>query len=137
MAIALVRAQKEDRVRDIALFGVLLLWLVYTRFLWTLEALHATLPPCPFYTITGHPCPFCGGTRSFAYMWQGDLLHSLKMYPLGPLLFAGTVAGVVGTGIAAISGRTLRLISGEMRIVAVAAVLFGVSWALKLVWLGN
>jgi hypothetical protein len=29
-------------------------------------------PACPFRTITGLPCPFCGGTRAFAWAARGD-----------------------------------------------------------------
>jgi hypothetical protein len=32
----------------------------------------ALMPPCPFRTITGLPCPMCGGTRAFAWAARGD-----------------------------------------------------------------
>lgn len=33
----------------------------------------AVLPACPLLTVTGIPCPFCGGTRAFISAAQGDL----------------------------------------------------------------
>ena len=28
---------------------------------------------CPFLSVTGIPCPFCGSTRAFAFVTSGDL----------------------------------------------------------------
>jgi len=90
--------------------------------------------------VTGHPCPFCGGTRSFAYMWNGDLSDAVRMYPLGPALFAGTIVGVGGLLSGAITGRTWtpRLTAVQWKgIGAGAAVVLLISWALKVFVLGN
>jgi hypothetical protein len=138
--ISITRAVPADRLRDIAILGGLGFWLVYTRFYWSLQATHLTFPPCPFYYLTGHPCPFCGGTRSFAYMWQGDLSDAVRLYPLGPAMFAGTMAAVAGLAAGVVTGRTWspRLSSKQWRILAVGAIgAVAVSWALKLVVLGN
>jgi hypothetical protein len=138
--ISITRAVTADRLRDIAILGGLGFWLVYTRFYWSLQATHLTFPPCPFYYLTGHPCPFCGGTRSFAYMWQGDLSDAVRLYPLGPAMFAGTMAAVAGLAAGVVTGHTWspRLSSKQWRILAVAAIgAVAVSWALKLVVLGN
>src|ERR1700674_4465016 len=104
--ISITRPAPGDRLRDFSLLGGLLLWLAYTRVFWAIQAGHMTLPPCPFYYLTGHPCPFCGGTRSFAYMWQGDIADAVRMYPLGPALFAGTLLSVGGLTSALLTGRT-------------------------------
>ena len=138
--IAVSRAMAGDRLRDLGLFAVLAAWLLYTRVFWALQGAHMTLPPCPFYYLTGHPCPFCGGTRSFAYMWQGDLADAVRLYPLGPALFVGTILGAGGLVAGAVTGRTFtpRLTAMQWRLLwigAGSAVL--VSWALKVFVLGN
>jgi len=138
--ISLTRAVPADRLRDLALLAGLLLWLAYTRIFFLLQGAHLAAPPCPFFYLTGHPCPFCGGTRSFAYMWQGDLSNAVRLFPLGPLFFAGTFAGVAGLAAGAISGRTWtpRLTRMQWRLLAVGAVSgVVVSWALKVFILGN
>ena len=140
LPLSLTKALPTDRLRDLALLGALLLWLVYTRMFFVLQAAHVAAPPCPFYYLTGHPCPFCGGTRSFAYMWRGDLADAVRLFPLGPLLFAGTFAGVAGLAAGAVTGRTWtpRLSGLQWRLLAVGAVsAISISWALKVFVLGN
>ncbi len=138
--LTLTRAVPGDRLRDFGLFAALILWFAYTKIFWTLQAAHLAAPPCPFYYLTGHPCPFCGGTRSFAYMWRGDVADAVRLYPLGPALFVGTFVGAAGLAAGAITGRTWtpRLTSLQWRVLGigvVSAVLM--SWALKVFVLGN
>lgn len=138
--IATRRAVRTEQLRNLAIAGALVLWLVYTRVYWVLQAAHLGAPVCPFFYITGHPCPFCGGTRSFAYMWRGDLSDAVRLYPLGPALFAGTFAAVGALVTGAISGRTLspRFTGQQWRGIAagvIATVI--ISWALKVFVLGN
>ena len=140
LPISITRALPSERVRDLAILGALVVWLVYTRVYWILQAAHFVAPPCPFYAMTGHPCPFCGGTRSFAYMWNGDLSDAVRLYPLGPLLFAGAFFGAAGLAVGSVSGRTWtpRLSPLQWRLLwigAVSALL--ISWALKVFVLGN
>ena len=138
--ISITRPGPGDRLRDLSLIGGVLLWLAYTRIFWTLQVGHWTLPPCPFFYITGHPCPFCGGTRSFAYMWQGDVADAVRLYPLGPALFAGSVVGVVGLAAGIVSRRTwtLNLSSRQWRLLTIGLVAtLALSWALKVFVLGN
>src|SRR4030081_432153 len=97
--ISLTRAVPADRLRDLGLLAGLLLLLAHTRGFFLLQASPLAAPSCPFFYLTGHPCPFCGGTRSFAYMWQGDLSNAVRLFPLGPAVFAGTVVGVAGLGV--------------------------------------
>src|ERR1700694_1852388 len=104
--IAIARSVPGDRIRDLGILAGLVAWLLYTRVFWALHSAPIVLPPCPFYYLTGHPCPFCGGTRSFAYMWQGDLANAVRLFPLRPLFFTRTFAGGAGAAAGAISGRT-------------------------------
>jgi hypothetical protein len=134
------RALPADRLRYFGLVAALLLWLAYTRIYFLLQAVHLTAPPCPFYYLTGYPCPFCGGTRSFAYMWQGDVADSVRLYPLGPALFAGTFVAVAGLAAGAVGGRTWTpgFTGRRWRALAIGAVSAVVlSWALKVFVLGN
>jgi len=138
--VALSRAVPAQRLRDLGLFAALGLWLLYTRLYWAMHAAHLSMPPCPFYYLTGHPCPFCGGTRSFAYMWEGDIADAVRLYPLGPALFASTVLGMGGLAAGLVTGRTWspRLTSRQWRLLtifATSSVL--ISWALKVFVLGN
>jgi hypothetical protein len=138
--IRFTRAVPADRLRYFGVLAGLLLWLAYTRIYFLLQAAHLSAPPCPFYYLTGHPCPFCGGTRSFAYMWQGDLSDSVRLYPLGPALFAGTFVAVAGLAVGAVTGRTWtpHLTRTQWRALAIGAVsALVLSWALKVFVLGN
>ena len=40
---------------------------------------------CPFKTITGIPCPGCGGIRVTQYLLQGDFINALYTNPLSCL----------------------------------------------------
>ncbi|HEX9476562.1 MAG TPA: DUF2752 domain-containing protein [Candidatus Dormibacteraeota bacterium] len=138
--ISITRAVPDQRLRDLGMLGGLALWLVYTRVFWGLHAAHLTIPPCPFYYLTGHPCPFCGGTRSFAYMWDGDIANAVRLYPLGPALFAGTILGAGALAGGLVTGRSWspRLTSRQWRLLTIGAVsALAVSWALKVFVLGN
>ena len=46
---------------------------------------------CPFYQLTGLPCPGCGLTRAFVYIGHGQWADSLRWHPLGLLLYAACI----------------------------------------------
>ena len=120
------------------MFAALLGWYAYTRVYWTAAALHATLPPCPFLFLTGHPCPFCGGTRSFASVWTGDLGRALQFHPLGPAFFAGGLGTAAVAAWTAVGGKRLdlRLSHAQERgVYAGGAAVVLAAWAVKLIWL--
>jgi hypothetical protein len=138
--ISVTRAVPADRVRYLSVLAGLVLWLAYTKVFFLLQAAHLSAPPCPFYYMTGHPCPFCGGTRSFAYMWQGDLADSVRLYPLGPAFFAATFVAVAGLAAGVVTGRrwSACLTGTQWRALAIGAVsAIVLSWALKVFILGN
>jgi hypothetical protein len=90
--------------------------------------------------LTGHPCPFCGGTRSFAATWRGDLPAALHLYPSGPLLFAATLAAVAALIVLLVMRRSVRVSltpRTQARILEIGLGLLALQWALKLFWLGN
>src|ERR1700682_3704232 len=121
--ITLTRAMPSERIRDLGMLAGLVLWLAYTPIFFVLQAAALGAPPWPLFFLTGHPCPFCGGTRSFAYMWQGDLPNAVRLFPLGPLFFAGALVGVAGLAFGAVSGRTWapRLSQMQWRLLWVGA----------------
>lgn len=136
--VSLARSDGDSRLQLAVLFSALTGWLLYTRLFWTLSTLHATLPPCPFLFLTGHPCPLCGGTRSFAEMWQGDLVAAARFHPLGPALFALTFAAAAGLAFLLATGRTLRWTGGrvlERRAWFALAALFLAAWFFRLAFL--
>src|SRR5437879_13494282 len=86
MPIAVARALRTDRLRDVGIASALLLWLVYTRLYFVLQAMHLGAPTCVFYLVTGPPCPFCRGTRSFAFMWRRGRSEAVRRVPQGSVL---------------------------------------------------
>jgi hypothetical protein len=42
---------------------------------------------CPFYNLTGLPCPGCGLTRAFVCLGHGHWRESLHWHPLGWLIY--------------------------------------------------
>ena len=90
-------------------------------------------------SLTGKPDPGCGLTRTFAWMWRGEVAHAASVYPLGPIIFLATF-GLVGYWAAvALSGQSLRFTLSpywQRGVVVVALVALGLNWASKLVWLG-
>ena len=139
-SIALTRPDAEARTRDLFLGLGTSAWLGYTYLYPSLSTVHALIPTCPFLLLTGHPCPFCGGTRSFSAMWRGDLVHAARLYPLGPLLFVLTFP-VAAYGLWALVTRRSLAISlpspAMQALTVIGVVALATSWSLKLLWLGN
>jgi hypothetical protein len=136
--LSLVRAEQADRLRySLALLG-LLAWLLYTRVFWTLHSFHATFPSCPFRLLTGQPCPLCGGTRSFAQMWQGDVVGAARYHPLGPALFVLTLAGAAALAALVLRGQVLRwrpTRRAEHRLYWAVGAVFLMAWLYRLAFL--
>ncbi|HSR25071.1 MAG TPA: DUF2752 domain-containing protein [Candidatus Eisenbacteria bacterium] len=84
------RAAGSDRSSAALLSALDVAWLLYTRLYFWLHPRGLTAAPSLFMNLTGRPDPLCGLTRTFAWMWRGDLVNAIVVYPLGPLLFAAS-----------------------------------------------
>ncbi len=133
------RATSSDRSSAAVILALGIAWLTYTRLYFWLHPRGVTVAPSLFMHLTGRPDPLCGLTRTFAWMWRGDLAHAVAVYPLGPLAFAasfplvGYAAAVLVSGYAlrAEMPRTVRRVTVVVVVVAVA-----LNWTAKLIWLG-
>ena len=138
LSVEVVTAERYERAAAASLLALVVSWLAYTRFYFWLQPRHLTYDG-PFMYLTGKPDPACGLTRTFAWMWRGDLAEAVRVYPLGPLIFIGSFVLVAYLSAVIVGGRSLRLgLSGviQRRIVVVALVALGLNWASKLLWLG-
>jgi hypothetical protein len=114
-------------------------WLAYTKLYFVLHPAHLTFDPSLIMYLTGKPDPTCGLTRTFAWMWRGDLGQAVAVYPIGPLFFAGVLGVALNSVLALASGRRLRLrmdSSTRRLLIAIVLVLILVNWIAKLAWLG-
>jgi Protein of unknown function (DUF2752) len=134
-----VVAGRQDRLVAAGLLALALPWLAYTRLYFWLHPRGLTFDPSAFMYLTGKPDPGCGLTRTFAWMWRGDLLHAIGVYPLGPLIFLGTLALVAYSVAVLVGGSSLRFALSpvvQRSIVVGAFIALGLNWASKLIWLG-
>jgi hypothetical protein len=136
---AVAPANRQERLTAAGLLGLALAWLTYTRLYFWLHPRHLTFDPSAFMYITGKPDPSCGLTRTFAWMWRGDLSRSVAVYPLGPIIFVATLVLAVYWAAILLSGQSLRYrLSRRVQrgVVIITLVALGLNWASKLVWLG-
>jgi hypothetical protein len=114
-------------------------WLVYTRLYFWLHPRGLTVAPSLFMHVTGKPDPLCGLTRTFAWMWRGDLRHAVAVYPLGPAVFLGVFPLLGYALFVLVTGRVVRLrVSHTTRrlVLAAAISLLLLNWTAKILWLG-
>jgi hypothetical protein len=133
------RAGGSDRSWAALILTLDLAWLTYTRLYFWLHPRGLTAAPSLFMHATGRPDPLCGLTRTFAWMWRGDLAHAVAVYPLGPLVFAASCPLLGYAASVLVSGRALRpeiprAVRRTLVVVVVAAV--ALNWTAKLIWLG-
>ena len=136
--LSIARGDRQERLAAAGVAAIAIAWLTYTRLYFFLHPRHLTFDPSLFMYVTGKPDPSCGLTRTFAWMWRGDIGRAVAVYPLGPLVFVATFA-VLGYAIAGVAGRPIRLhLSPRLQrgIVIGALVALGLNWAAKLIWLG-
>ena len=137
----ITRIERDPRSWPAALLLVGGAWMVYTRLYFVLHPRGLTFDPSLFMTITGKPDPSCGLTRTFAWMWRGDIVHAILVYPLGPLLFVGMVVTLIdaATQVAGYRGIVPRIQlsrRGNMWLIIAVVLAIGANWTAKLVWLG-
>ena len=137
--VAVAPATSGDQWLAWTLLGIGLPWLAYTRLYFFLHPRQLTLDGGAFMWLFNKPDPFCGGTRTFAWMWRGDVGRAVAVYPLGPLLFVATIALVVYAVVVLLSGRALHvnLSPATVRLALwVGLAALGLNWIAKLAWLG-
>jgi uncharacterized membrane protein YfcA len=97
------------------------------------------MPPCMFHLLTGQPCPFCGGTRSFVALVRGDVGAAVHVFPIGPLLFLALVIAVAYSIWSLVTGTRVR-VRMEPRLVRALTVLglaiLLANWVSKILILG-
>ncbi|MEA4943354.1 MAG: DUF2752 domain-containing protein [Propionicimonas sp.] len=64
--------------------------------------------PCPWRTLTGTLCPFCGSTRLGVSLLQGDLAAAWVANPFVLVLLGGLGLAVVAWSVEALGGPALR-----------------------------
>lgn len=137
--VVIARAAPGDRTLALTMLSLAIPWLIYTRLYFFLQPRHLTFDGGFFMTYFKKPDPFCGLTRTFAWVWRGDLLHAVSVYPLGPLVFLGTIAAVVYSTSVLAGGRSLRIAltpAAMWTMVILGLVALALNWASKLIWLG-
>lgn len=66
------------------------------------------MPPCPFRSVTGLPCPTCGATHAVVALSRLDWMGALAANPLATIGVVALLLGGLAAGIAALLGRPLR-----------------------------
>jgi len=132
---------RDGRVAAAALLAIAIPWFIYTRLYFLLHPRGLTFAPSLFMYLTGKPDPACGLTRTFAWMWRGDVVAAAKAYPLGPILFLLLLAAVLDAATILVRGRGIwprvRLSRSQRRVLlTVVLVALALNWAAKLIYLG-
>lgn len=132
-------AKREHRQVALLLLALAIPWLIYTRMYFWLQPRHLTVDGGFFMYFFNKPDPSCGLTRTFAWMWRGDLVHAVAVYPLGPVVVLGTILAVCwALGVLVIRRAVrLQLSANQWRALIITLVIaLALNWASKLIWLG-
>ena len=92
---------------------------------------------CPFYNLTGLPCPGCGLTRAFVCLGHGRWLESLHWHPLGLLIYGVFLLLWLRNGLFLWRGLTLWPVTPRItgRLGMGAAALILLTGAARIGWL--
>ena len=137
--LTLESATHEHLQIALLLLGLAIPWLIYTRLYFWLQPRHLTVDGGFFMYFFNKPDPSCGLTRTFAWMWRGDLLHAVAVYPLGPVVFLGTLLAVGWALGVLVFGRAVRLWLSRKQwraLIITLVIALALNWASKLIWLG-
>lgn len=89
-------------------------------------------PICPMRSITGLPCPGCGGTRAARLLCTGDLLGAILLNPLAVVFCVVCLILLIAYWIDCLRGTSLvnSVIGGHWSktSTAIAIVLLTVNW---------
>jgi len=85
----LTRLDRISHAGTILCFGALLVYAVIVAISGHQDPPRLWL--CPWLTMTGTPCPWCGIVRSVAAGFLGDWQASLRFHPLGWAIFSVTL----------------------------------------------
>lgn len=66
------------------------------------------MPPCPFRSVTGFPCPACGATHAVVALSRLDGSGALAANPLVTIGALALILGGLAAGTAALLRRPLR-----------------------------
>lgn len=84
-------------------------------------------PTCPFLTLTGRPCPLCGGLRAVHAAGRGDLVGAASSNLLVVLLLALAALGWLHRVRSRLAGRAVRAVPAWLYLAGAAAfVCFGI-----------
>lgn len=136
--LRVVPAPRSLRITAAVGVGLSLLWDLYTLAYFWLQPRHLTAA-LNVFLLFGLPGPTTGVTRTFAWIWRGDLGRAVEVYPLGPLVFILAQLLTVYVVWVAVTGRALSLTLPRRTMLVIAVVLvalLGANWALKIFWLG-
>ena len=93
------------------------------------------LRPCVFRATTGHPCPSCGMTTSFAWFARGEPALSWRANPAGSVLAPTCLVAIPWLLAASARGRPWPFRTAESPLIclAVAVVALAVlSWTVRM-----
>ena len=96
------------------------------------------VPVCPFYALTGLPCPGCGLTRAFCCISHGELGHAWHLNPFGFLFYAFCIVLAVWPFLRRRTAWEQRLSRSRWsRVLPIALVAAMWSYGLWRIWAGG